>query len=457
MKKKVLIIVSVILSILLLSGGIFVVCKYFDDKGDNVNKEDSYDDGYISNAYDISYDEINLELDSEPKFSNDLSNLYMTNLSKQEQPKKLLVLIFQYSENPYYKEGTASEIEKMWSDYIFGTGKIEDGTASINDYFKEISNGKFYFEPVYVGGNTSGVYNVNLDKAYSDKQYANPDYPYFVFDVDIAMAIDDLVNKGLDISTFTAPVINNGNFREIMEKLWDAPQKEHLKEWYTTDKVLCIFPPVNTESVSFVPISTSYNEFNMYAHINYNSTFGTIVHELLHTLGTIDVYNFGSFGGDMMSDRYVELEDNRNMMHVNPYYKILFGWNSASVLENSATVTLYPPSSPKYNPVIIKTKDSGQYFIIEQRSTNGFDLGTFVDASDNINIWRVDKLGMEAIYDYKRNGIIAETLTYEGNAKELLYYKNYKDINDTELVSSGIKVKFVKKNEDGSAVVNIYQ
>lgn len=463
--RKSIFILCVILAVLLLSGGGLFAYKYFT-KDDNVSvKEENKDDVDVSESDEevyieqgiYSYNDSPVALTDKPVFSNDYSDFYRTDLSEQTEPKKLIVLLFYYSESPYYDADASEHNEKAWGDYVFGTGSIEDGTASVNDYFKEMSNGEFYFEPVLLGDNTTGIYTVKLDKAYSDAQLIHEDYPYFDFEVDIAKAMDDLVEQGLDIDSFTAPDINNSNFREIMMNLWDSNQSERLKGWYMTDKILCVFPPINMENVSFTPISTDYNRFNMYAHINANSTFGTIVHELIHTLGAVDVYNFGNFGGDIMSSFYPDVASDFNSMHVNPYYKLLYGWADAQVLTNTTSVTLYPATSDKYNPIIVKTKDSGQYFILENRAAEGFDHGVSIDGSDAVNIWRVDKLGMEAIYDDHRKGIIAEVLKSEGDRVEMKYYKNFKDIKDATLEASGVEFEYVKKNEDGSIVVNVYQ
>lgn len=463
--RKSIFILCVVLAVLLLSSGGLFAYKYFtkDDKvsvkeenKDDVDGSESDEEVYIEQGI-YSYNDSPVALTDKPVFSNDYSDLYRTDLSEQTEPKKLLVLLFYYSGTPYLDPDASVHNEKVWGDYIFGTGTIKDGTASVNDYFKEISNGEFYFEPVLLGDNTTGIYTVKLDKAYSDAQLIHEDYPYFDFEVDIAKAMDDLVEQGLDIDSFTAPDINNSNFREIMMNLWDSNQSERLKGWYMTDKILCVFPPINMENVSFTPISTDYNRFNMYAHINANSTFGTIVHELIHTLGAVDVYNFGNFGGDIMSSFYPDVASDFNSMHVNPYYKLLYGWADAQVLTNTTSVTLYPPTSDKYNPIIVKTKDSGQYFILENRAAEGFDHGVSIDGSDAVNIWRVDKLGMEAIYDDHRKGIIAEVLKSEGDRVEMKYYKNFKDIKDATLEASGVEFEYVKKNEDGSIVVNVYQ
>jgi len=389
-----------------------------------------------------------------PKYSYDISKLYWGNLHKQTKPRKLLVLLFNYSGNPYYTD-SIDKVAKAWSDYIFGTGSIISKNASINDYLKEISKGKFYYEPTLLGDNNTGVYVVNVDNSYSYAQ--GNKFDFFDFQYDIAQAMDSLAKKNLNINCFKATSINNSNFRKIMMAMHDANQAFRAAQWYDTDNVMAIFPPINTEKVDFTPLSTDFNSFGLYAHINYDSSFGTIAHELIHTLGAIDIYNFGAYGSDLMSSYYPSINHDYNTMHINPYYKILFGWVETKILENSATITLYSATSDKYNPVIVKTKDSNQYYIIENRKAERFDHGIYIDSSEGINIWRVDKLGMEAIYNSERKGLSVEKLTHEGEMINLKYYEDFININNTSEISSGVTIQYIKKNADGSINVKIEQ
>lgn len=390
------------------------------------------------------------------KYSYDLSKLYWTNLNKQAKPRKLLVIIFNYKGNPYYTDSN-SVVEKAWADYIFGSGSIKNNDASINDYLKEISNGKFYFEPVLLGNNKTGVYTVNLNKSYSDEQGLHYNFPFHEFTYDIATAMDSFKNKGLNINSFKANGINNSNFSNVLSEWFDANQSFRNPQWYDTNNIMAIFPPINREHLDFTPLSTNIDSFGLYAHINYDTSFGTIAHELLHTTGTIDIYNFGDYGSDIMSSYYPYIEHDYNTVHINPYYKILFGWTNTKILENSATVTLYPATSKKYNPIIVKTKDNNQYYIIENRKAESFDHGITIDSSEGINIWRVDKLGMEKIYHSKRKGLSVDKLTFKNKKIELKYYKNYTNVNDNTEVLSGVKVQFINKNSDGSIEVKIEQ
>lgn len=390
--------------------------------------------------------------------SNDLSTVYFTDLPKANSPTKLLVLLFNYNNGQY--DMPDDEIEKAWSDYIFGTGSMETETASVNDYFKEISKNEFYFEPIYIGDNTTGVYSFHLDKDYSDDQYYKDNYFAFDFKHDIADAMGELQKRGLDISPFVASreISEYDHQFDIPVIPWDGSQSERNNKWFETYKIMAVFPTYNKENVSHTPISADRKYLSLYAHINYNSSFGTIVHELLHTLGTIDIYNFGSYGSDIMSSVYPLINAEYNTMHVDPFYKIIFGWADAEIINSSGLVTLHSQSSDKYNPIIIKTPDSGQYYILENRYDTGFDWGISYKSCTGINVWRIDKLGMEAIYNRNRKGMqLVDVLKYNNQSLVPNYYSDFDNIDVLDEVSSNIHITYVSKNSDGSITINIEQ
>ncbi len=449
-KKKIIIIISSIFILcLMILGGLFLYYKIIDKKESQNNKE-KISEKEQESSHVISGSESNIPA---------VTNINMTNLYKQTSPQKLLVIIFNYT-NGYYENN--EKAEKEWSEYIFGTGNYSDGTSSINDYFKEISNGKFYFEPILLGDNKTGVYSVNLDKEYTDRQNVkgengNPSYNGFEADYDAMKALNTLIEKGLDISKFKAEGIDYNNYNNVLVDFYDSTQEERNPQWYNTYKILYIYPPYNTAKVDLGVLTYDINNFGLHAHLNSDSDFGTIAHELLHTLGTVDVYNYGSYCSDIMSDCYPMYRDSveLNAMHINPYYKILFGWSESTILNESKTIDLYPQSSSKYNPYIITTKDPNQYYVLEYRKAEGFD--SFIENSGfiGVNIWRIDQLGLNAIYEDRKGISLEKVLVQENDYVDLTYYKNKKDVKDTTLTYSNINIKLNKVNEDESISVEV--
>ena len=374
---------------------------------------------------------------------NDLSNIYRTNLNEQKEPADLLVLIFNYK-NDYY-EMPDEKLERMWSDYLFGNPET---SVSINDYFKEISNNQFYFNKVLLGDNKTGVYSFHIDKEYDRNNFE-----------DISNALNDLVEKGLNLDPYLIVHDESVQQTDLYDLQTYGGYDVQPAQWFSTSKIMVVYPPYNMERVAIDRITIPYPpDYALIAEINYDSSFGTIAHELVHTLGAMDVYNYGSFGSDLMSDQYpilLELGEEYNTLHINPYYKMLFGWIKPTIIEGQGKVTLYPQNSNEYNPIIIKTDNNDQYYIIENRIGYSFDKVDLTN-SEGINIWRIDKLGVEAIRDKNRKGIVLEgLLTKNDQVINLFHYKDNNNISDIDLESKGIKITYLEKNADGSIDIKI--
>jgi len=382
-----------------------------------------------------------------------VEDLYFTDLPQQVEPAKLLVLVLNYNNGS--NEADPREVEQLWSDLIFGTGTLEDGTASVNDYYREMSGDRFYFQPVLLDGNSTGVYSFSLDKDYSDEQGLHPEWPFFEFNYDMMGVFEGLVQRGLVLDDFVAPGVNQDNYSQVLIDYFDAAQWDRNSQWYATSKVLCIFPTYNFENVDWTPLSFGLDQFTLYAHINFDSSWGTIVHELAHTLGAIDVYQFGSYDSDLMSSYSSE---KYGAAHINPFYKIIYGWTTPEVVTHSSVVTLYPSTSDQYQPAILTTADPDQYFIVEYRTGEGFDAPVGELGLEGVHVWRIDKLGCEAIYpnhDNPRKGISLEgILSSVGQSVSTRYYKDRKNLRITK-ETPGATVTYMAENSDGSVDVRI--
>lgn len=374
-------------------------------------------------------------------------DLFFSDFGTHTEPKNLLVIVFNY-QNGYY-DASDDELAQAWSDYIFGA---DNGELSVNDYFREVSQGQFRFDPVCVGDNETGVHIVHLDKDYSFEQLCHEDYPFFDFSCDAAVVMDDLISKGLDINRFRADGIDHDNFEEILIQYFDSSQEMRPSQWYDTDALMFIFPPVNTEKVDLTPLSSDYNDYGLYSHICHNSSLGTIVHELTHTLGAVDVYNYCYVKNDLMSDGFDRYGSDVTS-HIDPYYKLIWGWCKTQLIITDGTVKLYPAISPSYSPALIPTDDPNQYFLIENRQPEGYD-NIFASGEGDpdytgLTVWRVDKLALEKIYTSGRKGISMEGVLSEvGESCELQYYASRDELENDELISSGVIIEFKNETPD---------
>jgi len=144
-----------------------------------------------------------------------------------------------------------------------------------------------------------------------------------------------------------------------------------------------------------------------------------------------------------------------NVAHINPYYKALFGWVTPKLdlpAGKASVKDLWPAASPAGAPVIVSMGDSDQYYLVEFRDRSGFDFGLTEGAG--INIWRVDKLGLEAIYS-QRKGITCEgVIGAVGQSVTANWYTNSSEISDVDEVV-GISITWLSENRDGSVTVKI--
>ena len=390
----------------------------------------------------------------------------------QTSSRPLLILLMDYKNSEYEYDETT---EKKWSDYVFGTGTVADGTASVNDYFREISGGKCFFTPILLGDNTTGVYTFHMDKDYSDKQFVHPEYPFFDFSYDVAQCMSQLEKQGLKIDDFACSDINGKNFFDILIDAWDYAPNEREKEYYTGPTLMVVFPTINMESVDFTPICNTFDKFCLYAHLNETSSYGTICHELTHLFGAHDIYQYGGFYNDLMSQGiHTREEDPYNVTHVNPYYNLMYGWCDATMYAGKGSYRLYSASTGKYSPLLIPTEDPNQYFLIEARDAEGFDAALAEPVTTwnrekvawaagrrdrvGVTIWRIDQSPMNVRRSPDtelRAGALMENILKEGEKVELMYYSNFEDPTDPSLKRSDFKITVTKDNGDGSWDIKI--
>ena len=396
------------------------------------------------------------------------------------EPMELLVIVAQFRD---YNEYSEEYFKEKFYNEIFASGAVEDGTYTVNDYFKEISNGQFYYKPIVLNGNTTGIYPLYLDENYIYDKI--PEYCRKLFEL--------LVAQGLDPQNFLLP-------------------KDTASSYYSEKaRILIYFPACDPHVDGYFLIPEDVDAHHLIACVDYansaDKNAGTppsvVCHELGHTLGFLDLYLQGNFFGLMNNqstssdviidadlgvywDRYPSYPSPDIPAHLDPFYKIAMHWYYPQVIESTSVVTLYPASnSEKYNPVIVKTNSSSQYFIIENRQMSGFDIymntghilakkdgvntdGMILDTGSKIadisganykgiNIWRIDALsfppyGMST--ERKWNWPI-NILHYPGEKASLMKYKNLTDANDSTRIDSGIVIEFLSENEDGSITVKI--
>ena len=101
-------------------------------------------------------------------------NLFFPNVPESKKPRDLLVMVFLYNDNSAQDDYINSfysmsdqEIQIKYYNEIFGSGDVLSQTWSVNDFYKENSNGDFYFNPIVLDDNETGIYPIRLNKVYN--------------------------------------------------------------------------------------------------------------------------------------------------------------------------------------------------------------------------------------------------------------------------------------------------
>ena len=393
--------------------------------------------------------------------NTDSNNLFFPNISKRTTPNDLLVMVFLYDDYTEHNERidyvfnmTDEEIEAKYHNEIFGSGNIEEQTWSVNDFYKENSNGNFYFNPILIGNNTTGIYPIRINKIYDQNNFSS----------DIKEGFKTLTDQGFIPTGFDAKVLSG----------------------ITQEKqVLCIFPKLQNAHVGSYFLSE--NIYSNVAVTAFSSNVTTITHELGHTLEMPDLYgqNGQCAQASLMSGptlrltvpdiRYPGNSGNYTLPnHVDPLHKIGLGWYNYELVDEDTTVKLYPTTSHLYNIVIVPTEDTNQFFIIENRKADSFEsqitlYSSRADVDDpedagyqdyeGINIWRVDKLGYNELNasqtSDRRGDFIISVLQ---NPKDAFFPKMYSNISDSASnlkKNTNIKITYIKNNDDNSIDVDI--
>ena len=196
----------------------------------------------------------------------------------------------------------------------------------------------------------------------------------------IREALNHLRNSGFDFSALTVDhqgfvyamnvyyageVVNNW-----AEGLW--PHAWHLGTPFS------LGPGMNAFDYQFTDIS-------------HQLTLGTFCHENGHMLCDYpDLYDYGSESGGAGAYCLMCVGgniDERNPTHISAYLKRLSGWaNQVSPIQHNQQITL----AAAENQFAMLAKNSGEYFIIENRLKNGRDASL---PDEGLAIWHVDEDG----------------------------------------------------------------
>ena len=309
------------------------------------------------------------------------------------EPKKIPLVIIPLE----FSDCKLTLADEAWNKKIFSmpTREEEDqqfdlfgfcGT-SVNNYYKEVTCGRFLFEPVAetCGTANDGVVRISLNTPHPHEspglmyravrqavaaasQYL--DFSKYDLDKNKILTPKELVTvvvaAGGDDDKFSSRNRHYGNWLDvngcrISGFIVVTERRDDLKKTYA-----------NLVEAAKVP--SKYTAFPV--------AVGTLVHELGHKFGTPDLPNTGYYTAVGYGQKCstvtcfpgTELTYNRSTpCHYGAYTMVKAGFVEPIVLEKTGSYTICSSDTGKYNVYKIPTRNSKEYFLLENRQYEGTD------------------------------------------------------------------------------------
>jgi M6 family metalloprotease-like protein len=262
-----------------------------------------------------------------------------------------------------------NEVEKFCNEIGYsGFGN----NGSVHDYFKENSIGRCRYTNV-----VAEYYRAQHPKSH----YTNPAIPQGTRARQLIIeAIDDLKANGFDFSQLTA---DNNGFVYAMNVYYAG---EVVNNW---GKGLWPHAWHLAEPVPLLPGKSAFDY--QFTDMSQQLSLGTFCHENGHMLCDYpDLYDYGpeSAGAGAFCLMCAGGNINeKNPTHISAYLKRLAGWaKSVTPIEHGQNISL----TAGENEFAMFAKDTGEYFIVENRIKAGRDISL---PDQGLAIWHVDEEG----------------------------------------------------------------
>jgi len=297
----------------------------------------------------------------------------------------LPLVIIRIEFNDYQFSNPAS----VWNEKIYGKSE-----GQLNDYFNEISYGKFQFQ---AANETDGVVNDGIITVHLNEKH--PD--------DLEEKIDRLrsavilADSSINFSQYD--INRNGaissNELQIMFLVagGELATSAHPGIWahsWCMDTVVNKITPPTLDSVKLMSCSndgsySAFGEKHFDAVSGNDATIGIIAHELGHAVFDLpDLYdtdyssagigNFGLMGGGSWAYKEGDNYVGETPVHMVGWSKVRCGFTSPIIVDVSTTnLEVNATSRPEYSLYQVQTGRTGEYFLLENRDASGYDRGLY--------------------------------------------------------------------------------
>lgn len=308
-----------------------------------------------------------------------------------------------------YKDIQIDSSVSTWNSKIFGNSE-----GQLNNYYDEISNGKFAFTQAT---NCNGIASVYLDKnhPYADiNTYVDDYYSQILPDLKLSLeALDD--NISFDIYdtdgdghitpdelliTFIIAGYEDAYEGHVAQGIWGHQSCVDSTNTPTLDGVTlmgCI------DDGNYALFGEKHNKANPH-----DATIGIIAHELGHSAFNLpDLYNtssstggigvFGLMGAGTWTQKDANEYAGATPVHMTAWSKIYNNWiTPEDVNDTNITQVLNATSLSSYNIIKIPI-NLNEYYLLENRYNSGYDRGFYI-LSDTFTggmaIWHINEANL---------------------------------------------------------------
>ena len=294
--------------------------------------------------------------------------------------RPLLVLRVEFNDFQF-TQGAA-----IWHDKIFGTDEGE-----LNDYFDEVSYGKFQFVPANEtdGVEDDGIITIQLNENHPD--VGGNDIPAFASRLVNAVTLAD---SSIDFAAYDQD--HNGKIsRDELQIIFLVAGGESATGtspgiWahaWCLDASQNVTPPVR-DGVRLMACGDGGN-YALFGekHGTRDASMGIIAHELGHAAFSLpDLYDtdgssmgigdFGLMGSGSWSRKPGDTQAGETPVHMTGWSKMKAGFVTPDMIDsNISGLILNATSLGEYMLYKIPTGAPNEYFLIENRGASGYDMG----------------------------------------------------------------------------------
>ena len=322
-----------------------------------------------------------------------------------------------------YKNIALSTTPSMWRERIYGTNE-----GDLNDYFAEVSYGKFHFTPAQESDGTSdGIVSVVLDKNHLDTDIDTSSFQdRLARDLHDALEqIDDKIDFSLyDTNADGAITPEELQLLFIVAGYEDAYEGRHVTNGIWAHQ-WCVDSAYAPQLDGVTLMSCAYDgKYAVFGELHditdpHQATVGIIAHEISHATWDLpDLYNttggnggigyFGLMGAGMWGQKTNTEYPGATPVHMTAWTKYFIGWITPQIVQGSTT--LDASSTGTYN-IIQKKIDATSYYLLENRNDGGYDRGLRVLEGHfvgGVALWRINEAKLTAAH-FERNDVNNDT------------------------------------------------